>query len=176
MKLIASQRLALLASAALLALPAAAYAQSVQTPAQQPPAAQAPAVGTPAAAAPQSTDKSAEDRVEKRIAELHAQLHITPAEQPQWDQFAQTMRDNAHQMDQAFTQRAQQYPTMTALQNMQSYEQIAELHAQQLQKLVPAFEGLYNVMAEPQQKIADTVFAVKAGNQAQKRMQTGRRE
>ena len=171
MKLIASKRLALLASAALLALPIAAYAQSMQAP-----AAQTPAAGAPEAAAPQSTDKSAEERVGKRIAELRAQLHITPAEQPQWDQFAQTMRDNARQMDQTFMQRAQQYQTMTALQNMQSYEQIAEMHAQQLQKLVPAFEGLYNAMPEQQKKIADEVFLVKAENHAQKRMQTGRRE
>ncbi len=86
------------------------------------------------------------------------------------------MRDNARQMDQTFMQRAQQYQTMTALQNMQSYEQIAEMHAQQLQKLVPAFEGLYNAMPEQQKKIADEVFLVKAENHAQKRMQTGRRE
>ena len=63
--------------------------------------------------------------VENHIKRLHAQLQITPAEQPQWDQFAQVMRENARDMDQAFLQRAQQYPTMNAMQNMQSYEQMA---------------------------------------------------
>ena len=73
--------------------------------------------------------KNAEERVEGRIKELHAQLRITPAEEPQWNEFAQVMRENAHDMDQAFLQRAQQFPTMNAVQNMQSYEQIAEEHA-----------------------------------------------
>ena len=81
---------------------------------------------------------TAEQRVEKHIRQMHAQLRITPAEQPQWDQFAEVMRDNARDMDQAFMQRMQQYPTMNALQNMQSYQQIAEAHAQDPGRLVPA--------------------------------------
>jgi phosphate-selective porin len=151
MKVIASNRLAVLAVAALLALPAAASAQSAQAPATAAP----PAAATPAV-------KSAEERVERRIAELHAQLHITPAEQQQWDQFAQVMRDNAREMDQVFTQRAQQYESMNAVQNMQSYEQVAETHAQQLQKLVPAFQNLYNSMPDQQKQIADQVFRANA--------------
>src|SRR6516162_5149336 len=99
-----------------------------------------------------------EERVENHIKQLHAQLHITPAEQPQWDQFAQVMRENARDMDQAFTQRAQQYSATTAMQNMQSYEQIAEAHAHHLQKLVPAFDTLYNAMPEQQKKLTDQVF------------------
>jgi periplasmic protein CpxP/Spy len=151
MKVIALNRLALLAVAVLLALPAAASAQSAQAPATAAP---------PAAATP--TVKSAEERVERRIAELHAQLKITPAEQQQWDQFAQVMRDNAREMDQVFTQRAQQYESMNAVQNMQSYEHVAETHAQQLQKLVPAFQNLYNSMPDPQKQIADQVFRANA--------------
>ena len=151
MKVIVLNRLALLAVAALLALPAAASAQSAQAPATAAP---------PAAATP--TVKSAEERVERRIAELHAQLKITPAEQQQWDQFAQVMRDNAREMDQVFTQRAQQYESMNAVQNMQSYEQVAETHAQQLQKLVPAFQNLYNSMPDQQKQIADQVFRANA--------------
>jgi protein CpxP len=149
MKVIALNRLALLAVAALLALPAAASAQSTHAPAA-PQAAVAPAV------------KSAEERVERRIAELHAQLHITPAEQQQWDQFAQVMRDNAREMDQVFIQRAQQYESMNAVQNMQSYEHVAETHAQHLQKLVPAFQNLYNSMSDQQKQIADRVFRANA--------------
>ena len=151
MKVIVLNRLALLAVAALLALPAAASAQSAQAPATAAP---------PAAATP--TVKSAEERVERRIAALHAQLKITPAEQQQRDQFAQVMRDNAREMDQVFTQRAQQYESMNAVQNMQSYEQVAETHAQQLQKLVPAFQNLYNSMPDQQKQIADQVFRANA--------------
>ena len=145
MKRTASHPLALLALAALLTLSSAALAQPTPAPA-------APqAEGAPAA-------KTAEERVERRIAELRAQLQITPAEQQQWDQFAQVMRDNAREMDQIFVQRAQQYQSMNAVQNMQSYEHLAEAHAQQLQKLVSAFEKLYNSMSDQQKQIADRVF------------------
>ena len=93
-------------------------------------------------------------------------MQITPAEQPQWDQFAQVMRENARDMDQAFMQRAQQYPTMNAVQNMQSYEQMAEAHVQHLQKLVPAFNNLYNAMPEQQKKLTDQVFRANAERHA----------
>ena len=103
-----------------------------------------------------------EERVETHIKQLHAQLQITPAEQPQWDRSAQVVRDNARDMDRAFMQRAQQYATMNAVQNMQSYEQIAEAHVQHLQKLVPAFDNLYNEMPEQQKKLTDQVFRANA--------------
>jgi hypothetical protein len=54
--------------------------------------------------------KSMEERVENHIKQLHAQLRITPAEQPQWDQFAQVMRDNARDMDQAFMRALSSIP------------------------------------------------------------------
>ena len=154
-------RLSLLASAAvvaLLALPAAALAQATQSPA---PAAPPAAASSPMTSHP-VPGKNMEERVENHIKQLHAQLRITPAEQLQWDQFAQVMRDNARDMDRALLQRAQQYPTMNAVQNMQSYEAIAEAHAQHLQKLVPAFDNLYNAMPEQQKKLADQVFRANA--------------
>ncbi len=116
---------------------------------------------------------NAEQRVEEHIKELRAQLQITPAEQPQWEQFANVMRENARGMDQQFTQRMQQYPTMNALQNMRSYEQIAQIHAQGLQKLFPAFENLYNSMPQQQQQLTDQVFRANAEANAPKHIQTG---
>lgn len=124
--------------------------------------------GSPVAGHPVA-GKNAQERVEKRIKELHAQLHITPAQQQQWDQFAEVMRENARDMDQAFMQRAQQFQTMNAVQNMRSYEQIAEEHAKHLQKLIPAFETLYNAMSDQQKQIADQVFRANAEQHAQRR-------
>jgi hypothetical protein len=136
-------------------------AQSGQTAASQgavppPPAASSPLAGHPV------PGKNAEERVERRIRELHSQLQITPAEELQWNEFAQVMRENARDMDQAFMQRAQQFPTMNALQNMQSYEQISEEHAQRVQKLVPAFQKLYGAMPDQQKRLADQVFRANA--------------
>lgn len=162
------------AAAALLLLPAAAFAQSAAAPSAATPA--APAVGGSPMSSHPVAGTTAAQRVEQHIRELHAQLKITPAEEPQWQQFANVMRDNARGMDQEFAQRMQQFPTMTALQNMQSYQRIAELHAQDMQKLVPAFANLYNAMPEPQKQVTDRVFREHAEAHAQRRVQTGRNE
>jgi periplasmic protein CpxP/Spy len=170
MNSIRSSYLASAAIVALLALPAAALAQNAQpsAPAMPPAASSSPMAAQPA------PGKDAEERVEAHIKQMHAQLRITPAEQPQWDQFAQVMRENARDMDQAFMQRAQQYPTMNAVQNMQSYEQISQAHAASLQKLVPAFQNLYSAMPAEQKQLTDQVFRANAESHAQKRTQTGR--
>ena len=101
MKTIRSSQLASAAVVALLALPAAALAQPTQSPASCPPA----AASSPMTSQP-VPGKNMEERVDNHIKQLHAQLQITPAEQPQWEQFAQVMRDNARDMDRAFIQRA----------------------------------------------------------------------
>jgi hypothetical protein len=64
------------------------------------------------------------------------------------------MRENERDMDRIFIQRTQQRDTMTVLQNMQSYEQLAETHAQHLQRHVAAFQTLYDVMPEQQRQLA----------------------
>jgi hypothetical protein len=153
-----SNHLASVALAGLLALPGAALAQSAQAPGTQVATPPPPGNTTSPMAGRPVAGKNAEERVENRIKELHAQLHITPAEEPQWNQFAEVMRENAREMDQTLVQRAQQFSTMNAIQNLQSYAQLAEAHAQRVQKLVPAFENLYNAMAEQQKQNADQVF------------------
>lgn len=157
--MIPSNRVIALAVAALLSAPAVALAQTASTP----PA--APAAPSPGAGKAASSPGAA--RVEARIKQLHAQLKITPAEQAQWEQFAQVMRDNARAMDEAVMQRAQQFPSMTAVEDMQSYEEIAATHVQRLQKLIPAFQSLYELMSAEQKKQADEVFRARAKGHAQ---------
>ena len=99
---------------------------------------------------------------EQRITELHARLHITAAEQSQWDQFAQVMRDNAKDVDQAYQQRAAQFQSMNAVENMQSYAQIEQTRAQDMQKLVPAFQTLYASLSDQQKQQADRMFRYQA--------------
>ena len=98
------------------------------------------------------------ERVEQRISDLHARLHITPDQQAQWDQFAQTMRDNAQRMQQTAQDRATKITTMNASENMQSYAQIAMQHAQNLQNLAASFQPLYASLSPDQQRTADTMF------------------
>lgn len=152
-------RAALLAS---LLLPAvalsggSAFAQT-QTPAET----AAPAAPKPKTSAPKTMSPA--DRVEKHITDLHAQLHITPAQQTEWDQFAQVMRENAASMSKAMEQRRSTFDTMNAADNMQSYAQIAQQHADNMQKLSTTFKALYAVMSDDQKKNADEVFRSHGG-------------
>jgi protein CpxP len=109
-------------------------------------------------------------KIEQRITDLHTRLQISPAQQPQWDQFTQVMRDNARDMDQTFQHRVQTLPGMTATENMQSYAQVSMAHAQDMQKLVPAFQALYGTMSDNQKRITDQVFRDDAhhGDQARR--------
>ena len=135
-----------------LALPMCAYAQS-PTPAPAPPP--APAQATPA---PSPANPTMEDQVGKRITQLHAALQITADEEAQWKQFADTMRDNARKMDQDYKDRATKFASLNALENMQSYAQIAQEHAEDVQRLVTAFQPLYTAMPDAQKKLADAAF------------------
>ena len=175
MKFTPATGVAFVAIAALLWLPAAAMAQSRQTAAVQGAASPPPAAAASPLAGHPVPGKNAEERVERRIKELHGQLQITPAEEPQWNEFAQAMRENARDMDQAFVQRAQQFPTMNAVQNMQSYEQLSEAHAQRVQKLVPAFQKLYDAMPDAQKRVADQVFRANAEKHMEHAAQSHRR-
>ena len=98
------------------------------------------------------------ESVEQRIADLHAKLQITPDEEALWGKFAQVMRDNAQQMRQSASERASKLKDMNASDNMQSYAQLAMLHAQDLQSLTVAFQPLYASLSQDQQHAADALF------------------
>jgi len=167
MKMIGSNQLAPAALAALFCLPATTLAQSSQAPVSAvPQGAVPPAVTSSSMAGHPVAGKNAQERVEHRINELHAQLRITPTERPQWDQFAEVMHENARDMDQIVIQRVQQFQSMDAMPNMQSYEQMAEAHAKHLQKLVTAFKTLYDTMPDEQKRVADQVFRENAEQQS----------
>jgi protein CpxP len=97
-------------------------------------------------------------RVEARIKSLHHQLRITSAQEPQWSAVAQAMRDNAHDMQQAIAQR-QEAREMTAVDDLKAFEMIADAHSQGLEKLIPAFQALYDTMSDDQKRNADTIFS-----------------
>ncbi len=99
-----------------------------------------------------------EDLVEKRIDALHSQLKITPQQAPQWNAFAHTMRQNAQMMEQAFHERILKLPSMTAVEAMKSYAAIAQMNADNMQRLSATFDELYGVLSPGQQVIADRLF------------------
>jgi protein CpxP len=121
----------------------------------------APSTGSQVEARPADGHGNGHDKaasIEQRIKEMHAKLLVSPAQQPQWDAFADVMRNNGRDMEQTFHQRMSSISKMTAPENMQSYAQVATNHAQDMQKLVPAFQTLYDSMTDSQKNTADQVF------------------
>jgi periplasmic protein CpxP/Spy len=129
--------------------------------------------GSPAALAQNASPETnlppkVETGVQQHIEQLHKQLEITPAQQPQWDQFAQVMQQNAADMRGAIEQRGQELNSMSALQNMQSYTHLADVHAEDMRRLTAAFEQLYGSMTPQQRQNADEVFRYRAETRARR--------
>jgi hypothetical protein len=111
----------------------------------------------PTAAAP-AASTATRKAVEQRVAALSAKLGITPAQQSDWNTFAQVMRDNAASTDAVFAQRAQSTATMNAVDNMKSYAAIARGYADNTQRLSDAFAVLYGKLSDAQKQTADVLF------------------
>lgn len=111
-----------------------------------------------------------ENRAELRIKELHTRLNILPAQETQWSAVATIMRDNAVTMDQLTQRRVDKASEVTAVDDLKSYGEISEAHAEGIRKLTPAFDSLYSAMSEPQKKQADLLFregeGAQGGNEA----------
>ena len=98
------------------------------------------------------------DRVEARITMLHSTLNITPAQEDLWKNVTEVMRDNANTMDALTRARADKAKTMTAVEDLKSYAEITDAHADGLKKFVPVFEALYASMSDAQKANANTMF------------------
>src|SRR5215470_954130 len=156
---------------AILLAPAVALAQS--TPSAQTPSTDTTAALTtpsmtaqPASPAPSAATQTA---VDQRIRTLQSQLGITAAQLPLWTAFAQAMRDNAASTDALFTQRASAVASMSAVDNMHSYAQIARAYADNTEHLATAFDSLYASLTDTQKQAADTLFREQAAAASQPR-------
>lgn len=97
-------------------------------------------------------------RVEQRIKRLRELLKITPSEELQWTAVAQAMREDAETVGALIRKRRENAAKMNAVEDLRTYEAIAEAHAKGVARLASAFEALYTVMPLAQQKNADEVF------------------
>ena len=134
----------LLLAGALLAAPAVAFAQS------NPPA------GASAAAEKRNTF------VENRIEQLRTEIKITPDEQKSFDDFAAVMRQNAAKMNEAVEKGAALPTSATAVDRLQTYSDMSQVHAQNMQQLAAAFSAFYGTLTPQQKKVVDTSFARQA--------------
>jgi LTXXQ motif family protein len=128
----------------------------------------AQASAMPARTEPASEPGAVNAAVEARIRELHNKLDITAAQQTQWDNLVQVMRDNAKAMMDLQKQRAQDAKAMTAVDAVKSYAEVIKAHEAGMDKFVPAFQSLYDSMSDAQKKTADAMFRNRVRSAAKK--------
>ena len=98
------------------------------------------------------------ERVEVRIKELRSKLKITPAQEGLWDNVTKAMRDDAVKMEALIKARSENTTTRNAVDDLKSYSEITDAHANGLKKFISVFEPLYASMSDAQKKDADTLF------------------
>ncbi|RDK01043.1 hypothetical protein DLM46_19745 [Paraburkholderia lacunae] len=111
---------------------------------------------------------AAHDRIDTRISGLHARLQITATQEELWQKVTQVMRDNASTMDSLRQARTSHANSMSAVDDLKSYGQIADAHADGIRKLTPAFQALYDSMSDVQKKNADLIFQTDHHHSAKK--------
>jgi len=98
------------------------------------------------------------ERTEQRIADMHGKLKITAAQEELWTKVAEVMAENAKAMDTLTQARVEHAKEMTAVDDLKSYGEIADAHAEGIRKLTPVFATLYASMSAPQKLEADSLF------------------
>ena len=107
--------------------------------------------------------------VEKHLADLHAKFGITAAQEPQWKAFAQVMRDNTKMYDAMAKERVEKMKSLNAVEDLRSFQEMAQAHADGLKRLTASFQGVYDAMTPEQKKHADSVFHDYGQRQARKK-------
>ena len=152
----------ILSSQAQTAAPSApAPVAPVATPNQSAPVV-TPAVASPMPATPPPSPKMVAERKrdammrEKRIANMHKRLELTPAQEALWSPVADAMNENSMAVDKVTMNIPDK--KMTAVENLKTFEAMADAHAASLHRLVPPFSALYATMSDNQKQIADEMF------------------
>ena len=96
-------------------------------------------------------------RLDKQIAALYRRLHITPAQQAPWDGFVQVLRENAAHAGDSAKARAEA-GGKTAVEHLMALAAAARSRANDVERLVPAFEALYAAMSPEQRQLADAAM------------------
>jgi hypothetical protein len=97
------------------------------------------------------------DHVEGRIAFLKAELKITDAQLPQWNAFADALRNNAKRRAEALETRAQR-TAPNALDRLDRIEKMMTMMLETVRSTKTALGPLYAVLNDEQKKMADTLL------------------
>jgi hypothetical protein len=142
----------MLRSLAIASLASTALVAGTLGPAQ----AQTGGTAKPPAAAAATSSKP--ETVEQRITQLKTALKITPDQETKWKAVADAMRQNAGMMDKLVQEKRAKAATMTAVDDLETYQDFTKAHLDGLKNLSSAFKSLYDSMSADQKKNADQVF------------------
>ncbi len=129
-------------------------------------------VFSPGAHAQTAAANSRQAKVEERIRDMYATLHISKAQDAAWSAFAQVMLDNAQAMEATIQQNGGDRSKLSAPQILGNYAAISAQHAQNAEKLSAAFEVLYASLSPEQKQAADEMFRKSAERRAEEPKQT----
>lgn len=96
---------------------------------------------------------------ERKIKEIHDELHITAAQEELWGKVAQTMRDNGKAFQDSRADLMARSKTITAVESLKLMQGMADQHSNGLKQLIPQVEALYAALTPEQKKQADQLLA-----------------
>jgi periplasmic protein CpxP/Spy len=91
--------------------------------------------------------------VEANIANLHQRLAITPAQEPQFEAFANVLRQNARMMPSGPS------PSLNAVERLRTGIRFAQQDLEGMRRMLPPLQALYAVLSPAQRQAADQVFS-----------------
>ncbi len=109
------------------------------------------------------------ERVEARLAYLKTALKITPAQEGQWNAYAQTVRKDAAEREQKFAEWQQKHEQArqgqgaerqrpSALERLDREQKFLAAASAKLNERIAAIKPLYESLSAEQQKVADVVL------------------
>src|SRR5262249_46376169 len=104
------------------------------------------------------------EQVEAQLAYVKTALKITPAQQAQWDAYADFMRKDAQDMEQRFDARRKAGPQArtarpNAIERLEMAQNFSAQAAQRIEKRLQATKPLYAALSPDQQRVADRLLA-----------------
>jgi hypothetical protein len=99
------------------------------------------------------------DHIEGRIAFYKAELGITDAQLPQWNAFADALRDGTKGMRAAMSAMIQAKTPTTAPARMEAMVQMMSARLDAMKATLAAVKSLYGVLSDDQKKTADELMA-----------------
>lgn len=109
------------------------------------------------------------ERIEARLTHIQTALKITDAQQVQWENFANVLRQQAREMDQRVQQRMAQReqsgaqrperPQLSAIERLERQQQRLAQRSERLNEVVAAAKPLYAAFSPEQKQVADQMLS-----------------